>query len=291
MSTPSRVESFEAGSPVHLDLTATSGRVEVRLTDEPGVHVEVRHAPDAGSAWAEGLAGLLSWVGGQLGEQAAEAPAEAVRRTRVELAAGRLVVRTPTTAPLRAVPLGITVLAPEGSRITAQTGSAAFTATGTADAVEVTAGSGTVDVAGATGGVQVTANNGTVRIGPTGGGVRARTGSGEVDVAAVAAPSTITTSGGDVHLASVGADVLVRTGSGAITVAEATAGKLELTTGSGALSVLVRPGTPAEVDLSSGSGAATAELPLSGTRPDTAPGLRVRGRSGSGDVRVGLARS
>ncbi|PWW62506.1 DUF4097 family beta strand repeat-containing protein [Actinokineospora spheciospongiae] len=285
-----RNETFTADGPVHVNVGTAAGRIEVRLTDGPDVHVEVRHAPESATPWSEGVSQVLGWINGQLGEQGpTDTGAEAVRRTWVDFTAGTLTVRSPKAAPLGAVPLGVTVLAPLGSRVTANGGAASVTVAGTADRVEVGTGAGSVNVERATGVVQANAGTGTVRVGSAGGGLRARTGAGDVEAGELGGPSTIVTGRGNVHLATVAADLRVRSGSGTITVADATAGRIELNTGSGALNVAVRRGTPAEVDVSTGVGTAVADLPLDTTAPAEAPALRVRGRSGTGDVAVTLA--
>ncbi|SDC31042.1 DUF4097 family beta strand repeat-containing protein [Actinokineospora iranica] len=284
-----RVEEFPTGSePVEVTVATGPGRIEVRLTDEPGVRVTVRHAPESANPWTEGIASLVTWFSGQLADQP-DLPGEAVRRTRVEFAAGRLVVRAPKEPHLRAVPIAVSVQAPTGSAVSARGGPAAVTVTGVAGRVEAFTGGGAVDIAEATGPVQATSATGTVRVGPAPAGVRARTGGGDVELTAVGGTTNVVTGAGDVWVGAVSGDVLVRTGTGDITVADAAAGQLDLTTGSGALRVAVRPGAPAEIDVSSGSGEARADLPLTDQPPQTAPPLRVRGRTGSGNALVTTA--
>ncbi|WP_424185560.1 DUF4097 family beta strand repeat-containing protein [Actinokineospora sp. G85] len=287
-----RIEAFEAEDPIQVDVGIAAGLVEVRLVDEPGVQVEVRHAPEAATPWMEGVSSLLSWVGGQLGDQsdAVDAPTEAVARTQVEFGAGRLTVRSSKSMPLRAIPLGVTVLARTGSEVVVVGGGASITVVGEAGRVKATSGSGVVDVERATGPVQVTNGTGAVRVGPVASGVRARSGSGDVEISAVAGPSSVTTGGGDVHLGRVEGDVMVRSGTGTITVADARSGQVELSTGTGGLTVAVAQGTPAEFDLTSGAGTVSNDLPLSREEPAAKPGLRVRGRTGSGDLTVTFAR-
>ncbi|GAA2985128.1 DUF4097 domain-containing protein [Actinokineospora diospyrosa] len=283
-----RMEQFTTGTdPVEIAVATGSGRIDVRLTAEEGIDVEVRHAPEDANPWADGLTNLVSWFTTQFGEAATQdAAAEAVRRTRVELVGGRLVVRSPKEPQLRGIPIAVTVRAPVGSVVSARSGAASVRITGLADRVDVTTGAGSVDVAESTGAVQATSGTGSVKIGPAPAGVQARTGRGEVELTAVGGPTTVITGGGDVWLGAVTADVTIRSGTGDITIADAAEGTLELTTGSGALRVGIRPGCPAEVDVSSGSGEARSELPLTGTRPEDAPPLKVKGRTGLGSALV-----
>jgi hypothetical protein len=289
--------SFESDGPVELDLRTGGGGVAVRLVDEPGVHVEVRHDSGAGSAWTQGVTNLMSWVstqfgsqiGGQFGEtvpDGSNAEAEAVRQTRVDYADGRLVVRTPKELQLRNVPISVTVQAPVGSHVEARSGSGDVTITGGAGRLDLTTGSGRISTDQAESTVKVDTGSGTVRLGPMAAGLRAKSGSGDVEVTAVGAASTVITGSGDIWLGAVAGDVLARTGSGRVTIANASAGELELHTGSGAIHVGVRAGNPAEIDLSSGSGEARSELDLTVSPPETKPGLRIRGRTGSGAALV-----
>jgi hypothetical protein len=295
-----RRQSFEAEGPVELDLGTGGGAITVRLVDEPGVHVEVRHDPDAGSPWSQGVTNLMSWVstqfGGQLGGQFGEtvpegssAEGEAVRQTRVDFADARLVVRTPKELQLRNVPISVSVQAPAGSHVEARSGAGDVTVTGRAGRLNLNTGSGRINADQAEGTVRVDTGSGTVRLGPMAAGLRAKTGSGDVEVTAVGGASTVVTGSGDVWLGAVTGDVLARTGSGRVTIANAAAGELELHTGSGAIHVGVRTGSPAEIDLSSGSGEARSDLDLTVNPPESKPSLRVRGRTGSGTALVTTA--
>lgn len=288
-----RRQSFEAEGAVELDLSTGPGRVDVRLVDEPGVHVEVRHDPAGASPFAMGMSNLMSWINTQFGQGEAEPtvslPAEAVRQTRIDFTGGRLVVRTPKDMQLRNVPVAVSVQAPVGSHVTARSGSGDLTVNGAAGRLELVTGSGRVSADQASSTAKVDTGSGVVRLGPMAAGVRAKTGSGDVEVTSVGGVSTVVTGSGDVWLGAVTADVLARTGSGNVTIASASAGQLELHTGSGAIRVGVRAGSPAEIDLSSGSGEARSDLDLSSTPPETAPPLRIRGRTGSGSALVTTA--
>jgi hypothetical protein len=297
-----RRQSFEADGPVELDLGTGGGAITVRLTDEPGVHVEVRHDPGAGSPWAQGITNLMSWVNtqfpqfsgqfGQFGEAVpaeSSAEAEAVRQTRVDFTAGRLVVRAPKELQLRNVPIAVSVQAPTGSHVDAGSGSGNVTISGAAGRLNLRTGSGRITTDQAEGAAKVDSGSGIVRLGPMAAGVRAKTGTADIEVQAVGAASTVVTGSGDVWLGAVSGDVLARTGSGRVTIANASSGELELHTGSGAIHVGVRKGSPAEIDLSSGSGEARSELDLSTTPPAGKPPLRVRGRTGSGSALVTTA--
>ncbi|KAA2258867.1 DUF4097 domain-containing protein [Solihabitans fulvus] len=282
-----RRQSFEADGPIELDLAVTTGRVEVRLVDEPGVDVEVRHEPAQGGSWTEELNGLLSWVNDQFGGQRQDStPAEAVRQARIELTGQVLRVHSAKALPLRTTPLAVVVRAKNGSHVTVRTGAAAVTVTGSAGRLDVSAGTGDVSVDRADGSAQVTSGSGAVRLGPMLGGLRAKTGSGDIEVSSVGGETMLHTGSGDVWLGAVQNDVQARTGTGDLTIADAACGRVTLATGSGEIRVGIRSGTAAQVDLASSSGQARSELEVASQPPAEQPSLFVRGRTGSGDVVV-----
>lgn len=287
-----RRQSFETEGPVELDLGTGPGRIDVRLVDEPGVHVEVRHDPHGSSPFSQGMSNLMNWIGYQFGNldpEEGSLPAEAVRQTRVEFTTGRLVVRAPKDMHLRNVPIAVSVQAPVGSSVAAKSGSGDVQVSGAAGRLELTTGSGRISADQAAAAAKVDTGSGVVRLGPMAAGVRAKTGSGDVEISAVGGVSTVITGSGDVWLGAVSSDVLARTGSGNLTIATASAGQLELHTGSGAIRIGIKEGNRAEIDLSSGSGEARSDLDLRTTPPESAPALKIRGRTGSGTALVTAA--
>jgi Putative adhesin len=278
-----RRQSFDVDRPLELELGVGSGLVEIRLTEEPGAAVEVRHHPAGTPPWGPGIVGLLNWFSGQFGD-ADDSPTAAIEATEIELIDDRLLVRTPTGLPLRAVALAVTVRAPAHSHVEVRSGSADVRVTGASGRVSVSTGSGDVRVERADGKAQISTGSGAVRLGPMLGGLAARTSSGEVEVSSIGGATNLFTGTGDVWLGAVAADVLARTGSGDLTVADAASGRVELITGSGEIRVGVRPGTAAEVDLISDSGEARSELDLSQLRPETAPPLRIQAHTRSGSA-------
>ncbi|MBB5955668.1 DUF4097 and DUF4098 domain-containing protein YvlB [Saccharothrix tamanrassetensis] len=283
-----RQQSFEVEGVVEIDVALLTGRVQVHLVDEPGVHVEVRHDASAGESWTAGLNNLLSWVNDQFGAGRGQpgGPAEAVRDARVELTGQRLRIQSSKSLPLRAVALGVTVRAPSGSHVITKSGAADVTVTGAAGRLEIQTGTGDVTADRADASSQVNSGSGKVRLGPMLGGLRAKTGSGDIEVSSVGGNTVLYTGTGDVWLGAVQNDVQVRTGGGDVTVADAASGRLQLGTGSGDVRVGVRPGVAAQVDLVSTSGTARSELAVSDTPPEGGTNLFVTGRTGTGNALV-----
>lgn len=292
-----RQQSWPVQGPAELELSVDVGRIRVQLDEQVGdggaqeVRVEVRHDPAAGGTWSQGLSGLLNWLGGPSGEPGGDLErlaAEAVQATEITWSetGRRLVVRSTSELPMRVVPIAVTVSAPPGSRLAARAGSGDVRVTGSAGWTAVRTGSGDVRVAAVNGEADITTGSGDVELGPISGRTRIRTGSGAVALARAGGPTEIKASSGDVTVGEVDADLGVRTGSGEVSVADARSGQLDLTTGSGGLRIGVHAGTGAELDLSSGSGKARSDVELRSVAPEQAPVLRVRGRTGSGDVLV-----
>lgn len=289
-----RSQDFDTAGPIRIDVSNTIGPIAVELTDTAVTHVEVRHDPDsAGPDWRGGLTNLLSWVTEQFGDSGrfgeagpdlGQPVAEAVRRTRIDLGGGRLVVRAPSNAPLRGVPLAVKVQAPKNSEVSVHSGSGEADITGTAGKVNVQAGSGAVSVTEATDRANVRSGAGQLRLGTMRAGVHARSGNGDIEVSAIDAASSVATGSGNVWLGVVSGDVMVRSGSGNLTVADATEGQLELITGSGELQVSIHRGTTAAVDLTSSVGGTRSDLDVASEPPEHEPKLHVFGRTGTGSA-------
>ncbi len=275
---------FDADGPVDIAVHIGAGSVEVNLRDEPGVTVEIRPAPGGANPWADGLAGIVSWVSSAMGEaQPTDLTAEAVAQAKVDFGGGVLSVRSAKGGPLRALPIDVVVHAPAGSSVDIATQGANAAVTGRADRVEIGTGAGEITVEQATGPIRLTSGTGAIRMGPAPAGGHVRSGSGEVDIATIGGSSTVATSGGMIRLGAVTADVLVRTGTGDIAVREAVSGALELTSGSGSFRVGVA--APAELDLVSTSSVARSEIPITQKRVEHTA-LRITGRTGSGTILV-----
>ena len=296
-----RKVEFECAAPIDASIELDSGRLDIQLEESASaaVAVQVRADPALQPPWTAGITGLLSWLGEQAGASPpGELAAEAVRHTVIDFTGQRLTVRSPRDFPLRAVPLTIHISAPPGSSITARSGSADITVDGVADRLDASTGSGQVRGQRCTGATDVRTGSGDVRLGSVLGRLRVRTGSGEVEVISIentpgtrSGAATVQTGSGDVRLGAVTYDVSARTGSGDLTVVDASAGGLELTTGSGQLRVGIHPGVRAELDVSSGSGHARSDLPVGGPPTEGDVPLRVRARTGSGDALVTAAPS
>lgn len=284
--TPTKSETFDCDGPAEIVVAAHVARVEVRLADVQHVRVDVSEERAEAPGWEQGLEGFLDKISGGKYDPD-EASAHFVAETKVTFSEQRrrLVVRAPRT--LRRSRLAIVIEAPERSKATTRTHSGSLTVSGTLTKLDAATGFGEVTAERIDGNVNVRAGKGDIRLGRVAGRLRAQNGSGELEIASIEGEGAKLASGqGDVWLGAVRADVHARAGTGNVAVAEAGSGRVDLVTGSGDVSVAIRSGVAAELDLHSGSGRARSELDLSDQPPANAPLLRIRARSGSGDVLV-----
>lgn len=149
------------------------------------------------------------------------------------------------------------VSVPAGSDLSTRTGSADTEAAGRYGRVRAKTGSGAFALDTADGEVDLVAGSGQLRCGSAASGVRAKTGSGDVVLGVVQGELAVSTGSGDVSVSAAPAKTVLKTGSGSTVVGRAD-GDLSALTGSGSVRIdHARPG-------------------------------RVRARTGSGDIRVGV---
>lgn len=306
-----RRERHDCAGPAELEVAVGGGRVRVELVEGADeVRGEVAADRSSGAPWSGGLGGLLDWIGSSMTggpaagagwsgrgfdpivgapwEAAGDPRADAVDAVEIGWSAEgrRLVVRGPEDPALGAVPLAVTVTAPAGSRLAARTGAAGVELSGRAAGVAVRTGSGTARVAQVSGDADVTTGSGGIDLGSCTGRAQLRTGSGTVEVGSLGGPSRVRTGSGDITLGELTGDLEVRSGSGDVVLADAVSGEVRLGTGSGNVRVGVHSGVAAALDLTTGSGRARSELDVHGGAPGSTPGLRLSGRTASGDVLV-----
>ena len=296
---PAREVTGTGPEPVTLDVALDAGRVRVRLAppaeDGASLRVRLEADPDAPAGWLRGLGTVLGFLGvDRDGPSSPEERAEAaVAGATLEWDAEtrRVTVRGPRDLGLRGVPLAVTVRAPQDSELRVRAGAARVAVEGRAGEVSVH-GTGEVRLDEVAGRTDLRCGAGEVRIGRLDAPLRLTGGAGEIRVDHVHAPVEITTGAGRVRLGDVHADVAVRAAAGDIEVADAVAGDVEIGTGVGSLWVGVHAGVDAKVVLNAAAGRVRSELPVRADRPDQPDGgpLRVRARTGAGDVTVATAR-
>jgi len=150
----------------------------------------------------------------------------------------------------------VRVSVPTDSGLYTRTGSAELRAEGTYSKLRAKTGSGDLEIDTVTGTVVVDAGSGSITCDAV-GDLRIRTGSGSIEIGTVTGRGAVSTGSGDVTLGRTGDVVAIKTGSGDTTVGLSSA----------------------DFSATAGSG---------GIRVDRADSGRIRGRTGSGDIAVGV---
>jgi hypothetical protein len=172
---------------------------------------------------------------------------------------------------------------PTGSEVDAESGSADLTVIGDVATLAFKSGSGNLSFGDVAGSAAAKVASGDVEGGTVGGDLSVHSASGDVAVGTVGGATTVRTASGDTELGLVAGSVQITTASGGIGIERAAAGRLNLKTVSGNVTVGVAPGTRVWLDLGSTSGDAISELDGS-DGGDAA--LEIRAASVSGDILV-----
>ena len=167
------------------------------------------------------------------------------------------------------VSIDFTVSVPQGARIKVGTGNGAFAIEGVGADVIASTGNGRLDISGSS--ARVTAS----------------TGNGQVMIDGARGPVEVSTGNGPVHVASATGEITANTGNGAIDVAIDRLdppADLDLTTGSGRITVTAPAGFGAELRWRTGNGLVRTDFPLETT--DRLSRSRGRGTIGNGNGRL-----
>lgn len=210
-----------------------------------------------------------AWAQVEAVDPSHEASVRLAAQATITLDGHRLRVHLPESGRLfRRAEIAVALGLPAASSLAVKGGAVDVTVLGGVDAAAVKLGAGDITIDEATTALDVKAGQTDVRVGTVG------------DV-------NVTTGQGSVRLGSTDGAVAVKGGSVDLDIAEARAGTVVFTTGSGSASVAVAAGTTVEMDLVSASGDVRCELPMESSAPPAGAGLRLRARTGSGDLRVG----
>ncbi len=256
--------TFATPDPIHARIDVSAGLVRVRAGERSDTVVQVRPADPRSSA-----------------------DVQAAEETRVEYAAGTLVVTTPRKPRLLLFGTGasveVDVSLPEGSRL------------------DVSSAAGDVASEGRLGDVAVDTRYGDIRLDRR-AGVGARTAAGDISVAAAEGRAEAGTSYGDVRVGSATGDLRLDSACGDITVdlalgsvdagtkygqvrvREAVGGTLRLQTAYGSVETGIREGTAAWLDVESASGKVRNFLTETGAPNGSQQTVRVHARTSYGDI-------
>lgn len=154
-----------------------------------------------------------------------------------------------------------------------------------ATSIEVRAGSGSVDL-GTGDDVSVRSGSGRIRVDHIHSMGRLSAGSGGVEVDRAQGSLTVTSGSGSVVVRDFAGEANLRVGSGRLIIERAVEGQITLGSGSGSVRIGIPAGTAAHLDVSTGSGGVHSDLGPAQDGPGEDRTLFVRGRTGSGSVRI-----
>lgn len=218
-------------------------------------------------------------------------------RVEVDLRGDQLVVTAPReggvfdmlfSANRGRLALDTLIRVPAGTAAKVSTLSADITVRGPAGTLDIASGSADVTVEQVGGDLRLRYGNGHCDVGRVDGSVTSRSGSGTARFGRIEGALSAACGSGELTVASVGGPVRSRAGSGRFTLARVD-GDVDLASGSGPMSIGLPAGRAARLDVTTGSGRVDSELPIHdrpGVSVSKARPIRVRARTGSGDIRL-----
>jgi len=258
---PTQTHRFPTPEPIHLQVKARRGTVEVHAGDGPETVVEITGRHDTPHANVEA--------------------SDDHRRVSVD------VPRQFRRHGGHAHRLEIVVRLPAGSTIDVTAASASVTTSGVLARADVSTASGAIAIEQATGDVDAQSASGRIGVGTVGGTTRLRSASGSLQVATATGACSATTASGAIDVGWAGHDVTAKSASGSIIVRDAARGSLALDSTSGRVTVGVRKGTLVWLDLTSVSGRTRSDLTPDDAAPtDREEALEIRVRTVSGSIAV-----
>ena len=196
----------------------------------------------------------------------------------------------------------LTVTAPTGSALVTKTGSADQHVSGTLAQVSARSGSGDIQLDTITGATVADTGSGNITVNDAGADVRIKSGSGDIGVASVAGTCGISTGSGDVTIGAAGGSVVLKSGSGDLRVGQAhgdvslssASGDLVVDTqhrgglvaknASGDVRVGIPGGVPVWTDVSTVTGRISSNLEGAGQPQSGEDYIEVRAKTVSGDI-------
>lgn len=258
------------------DRWAVDGPLDVRVRFGAG-HLEVTAVDDGtASATVEAL------------DPDDRRSVELAATARVALSGGRLTVDVPARSSFRGGgQVKVVVAVPPMSSLDSSSGDCTLTTDGHLADVRVRTGNAEIRTPSVAGAVDVKAGNATLVVGAA-RAVSFTCGHGRLEAGSVG-DVVLKTGNGEAALGSTYGSVVVKGGRVALDLREATAGDVSFDSGMGNARIGVPTGTTVQLDLSSGIGDVRCELPVESAAPAGGAGLRLRLRTGAGDLLVARA--
>jgi hypothetical protein len=255
-------ERFDTTHPLTADVRIPSGRIEVRIHDEPTASVRVD-----GARADDVTIDFDARPGGD--------------RLTVQYRGKKLFGWIAADADLL-----VTIDVPAETSLDVSTGSADLEVSGTVASVSFRSGSGELRFDEVTGNVVAKTASGDVFGDDVRGQLRFHGASGNISVGGVGRTSTCRTASGDLSIGRVEGDTQLASASGDVELGVVAGGTTTVRTVSGDVEVGVGEGADVYLDLSSTSGSVTCDLEAATGPVGGGPELSLNLSSVSGDVRV-----
>ena len=256
--------TFDTPEPIAVRIEAAAGSVRLTATDRDDTVVTVR-AQDESRA----------------------ADVRAADQTQVYYDNGKLTVSARRGFALfRGGAVDIDIALPSRSRVKASVASADVRAQGELADCKIASASGDVDLDVVDGNLKAATASGSVTVHAVAGDASVATASGNARIGEVDGDLVFKAASGDLNVARLSGGLRAQTASGSVTVTTAVRGAIAASTSSGEVGVGVVEGTAARLDLITGSGAVTNLLESADGPAEGDDTLLIHVRTGSGDIDI-----
>jgi len=220
-------------------------------------------------------------------DESRAADVRAADQTQVYYDNGKLTVSARRGFALfRGGAVDIDIALPSRSRVKASVASADVRAEGVFADAKIASASGDVDIDVVEGNLKAATASGSVTVQAVSGNVSVTTASGSATIGEVDGILAFKAASGDLSVARLSGELRAQTASGSVTVAIAVRGGISASTASGEVGVGVVDGTAARLDLITGSGAVTNQLESADGPAEGDDTLLIHVRTGSGDIDI-----
>jgi DUF4097 and DUF4098 domain-containing protein YvlB len=276
--------TFDTPDPIAVDLEVGVGDVRIEASDRTETTVEVRPSnPDKA------------------------ADVTAAEQTRVELANGRLTVKTPSgwrrLGRDRDASVDVEISMPSGSSLRAEVGVVDLHATGRSGEcharvgvgdvsigevgpLNLKTGAGDVTVDRVLGKAEVATGSGAVRVGQVEGTAWVKNSNGDTWIGEVVGDARVSAANGTITIDRTGAGVVAKTANGRVHLGEIALGVAVAESAFGDLEIGVREGVPAWLDLRTKFGRVRNELEASERPASGEESIEVHAHTSMGDISI-----
>jgi DUF4097 and DUF4098 domain-containing protein YvlB len=274
--------TFDTPDPIQAVIEFTAGDARVTATERRDTVAEVRPS-----------------------DPAEEADVRAAEQTRIEYAAGRLLVKGPKQRTIWGKPgsIDVTVDLPAGSRLQGNAGIGAFHSEGTlgdcrvssgagdteldqCDALDVSTGAGSVTVDQVNGAADVTTASGRIRIGTMRRRAAVKSSNGEIWIGEADGDLRVRSANGRIEVDHARSAVDASTANGDLRIGGLTEGRATLKTSMGAIEIGIAGGTAAKLDVHTQFGSVRNEMQAADQPAPADRAVEVYARTSMGDITV-----